>query len=415
VTVGDTRLANAANAVGGPFADGSVVAGGDGDIGTALVSFTATEKHENFSGSTATFNFGNADLNTPPPYVTGRFGRALDFDGIDDLVIGPPDGVGSVLDIIGPFTLEAWVDFDLVGGTAGNTPIVAKWGDTTFGTAGYGLFINSDGTLLLAISTTGSNVISVTSGLVSAVGFHHVAGVFTGSKLKIYIDGALGPESADLGATVVNANNVPVLIGAYSPILTGPSGFFDGLIDEVRIWSVGLTAEEVAASAGVGFGSDGIIPDGDSTKPCVKDFDPTASRNLVFYTAAFHDLVATNDNDPDVDATVSLCVSAAANYDGSSTNNIEVSSVSSVSDRVNSTPKGSNTDYTASSPYTDVKTNDCIDVGITDVDPNGQGKLPNSLHLNLNLVDTDADNNGTDDDDLAIGAVGVNVQFNPLS
>src|SRR3972149_5798574 len=81
-------------------------------------------------------------------YAPGKVGQAFSFDGtLNNRVEGPPDTVGSNLDITGQFTLDAWVKFEAVTGApnpaddAGNSPIVAKWGNTTFGTAGYGIFV----------------------------------------------------------------------------------------------------------------------------------------------------------------------------------------------------------------------------------------------------------------------------------
>ncbi len=73
-------------------------------------------------------------------------------------------------------------------------------------------------------------------------GWHHVAGTWDGQKLRLYLDGALQAECERRG--LPNPNPYPVMIGNFEyPSCHG--GNFGGAIDEVRIYSRALTAEEV--------------------------------------------------------------------------------------------------------------------------------------------------------------------------
>ena len=72
--------------------------------------------------------------------------------------------------------------------------------------------------------------------------WHHLAGVYDGKKLYLYVDGKLDASMAAWGNG--DKNNYPVYIGENSEILGRE---WNGLIDDVRIYSYALSQEEVAA------------------------------------------------------------------------------------------------------------------------------------------------------------------------
>jgi hypothetical protein len=67
----------------------------------------------------------------------------------------------------------------------------------------------------------------------------HVATVYDGKEHKLYVNGNLDASVAKTGAITVNTDNLT--IGWVDN-----NRYFDGLIDEVRIWSRGLTEDEFA-------------------------------------------------------------------------------------------------------------------------------------------------------------------------
>ena len=73
--------------------------------------------------------------------------------------------------------------------------------------------------------------------------WHHVAMTYDGEKLTFYLDGE--PDGGGLlpGPLVPNSNNL--FIGADFP---GGDEFWDGALDEVKIWNVALKQTHVQAS-----------------------------------------------------------------------------------------------------------------------------------------------------------------------
>jgi hypothetical protein len=70
--------------------------------------------------------------------------------------------------------------------------------------------------------------------------WHHVAGVFDGEKIYVYVDGVL--DNSKDASGLINTNNFPVLIGENRE---KPGRYWNGLIDDVRIYSDALSEAEV--------------------------------------------------------------------------------------------------------------------------------------------------------------------------
>jgi len=142
------------------------------------------------------------------------------------------------LDIVGPITLEAWVKLDAT--VAGYRTVIAKhagWAESEAG-GGYRLTVTDQGKARFDIFQSYNNyssVIGVTA--LSASVWHHLAGVFDGSQLRVYVDGVLD-GTASLGVTMT-ATSRSLLIGRIHNEY-GQNQLFAGLIDEARVSNAAL-------------------------------------------------------------------------------------------------------------------------------------------------------------------------------
>ena len=77
--------------------------------------------------------------------------------------------------------------------------------------------------------------------------WHHVAMVYDGARVHFYVDGVAEPHSTDdVGPLLVR--NTPVVIGQAGP---GKSNeYFEGLIDEVKLYSRALQPMEIRQECG---------------------------------------------------------------------------------------------------------------------------------------------------------------------
>ena len=90
--------------------------------------------------------------------------------------------------------------------------------------------------------------------------WHHTVGVYDGNKLYLYVDGELDVSAPATGS--MDRNGWEVLIGDNAE---RPGRFWNGLIDDVRIYNYALTAEqirEVMAGGGPGLEQKSLSEEG---------------------------------------------------------------------------------------------------------------------------------------------------------
>lgn len=188
-------------------------------------------------GSTATDSSGNANDGT---LSGGKFGNALIFDGIGDYVEIPYD-----LSFSSAFTIEAWI-YPTASGQF--QMIVTK--DTSSYYTNYNLQITSADKLRFYVSGLTLGTVSAGTGYINGVGiaidgattiipnsWYHVAGVYTGTDIQVYLDGSLDGSAEVTGTPTTNAENV--WIGKRKASVAFP---FEGKIDEVRISNIGRSS-----------------------------------------------------------------------------------------------------------------------------------------------------------------------------
>jgi len=70
--------------------------------------------------------------------------------------------------------------------------------------------------------------------------WHHIAGIYDGSKMYLIIDGNMDTSQPASGR--INTNDEPVFIGENSE---NTGRHWDGLIDDVRIYNYALSEDEI--------------------------------------------------------------------------------------------------------------------------------------------------------------------------
>lgn len=161
---------------------------------------------------------------------------ALDFDGTNDYVAianDPALNPGNAL------TIEAWINANEWKPTAWGGTIVGKDGDANSDTqTGYVLRAGKEGTLEF-VCTPGWNAVA-SAPLMESQKWYHVAGVFDGSEMRLYINGVLQASKSHTSPIV--SSDFDLLIGEC-PGFGGRA--WKGLIDEVRIWNLARSQQEL--------------------------------------------------------------------------------------------------------------------------------------------------------------------------
>jgi len=219
--------------------------GADGSVATGEVwsfnsgQFVAHWKLDYDSESTAENSISSdyqGRLVGGPTWTQGIIGGALQFDGINDYV--------EIVDsndfaVINQITVCAWIKTDRI--SRDYRSIITK-GDRSWRLQGNlsGNVLHFGCTGLKIAGNSRSSIdgkVSVDDGQ-----WHHVAGVYDGKKISIYIDGQVD-HSADASGKI-NFDDKQIRIGDNSQ---RPGRYWYGLIDDVRIYSYGMTAQEISA------------------------------------------------------------------------------------------------------------------------------------------------------------------------
>jgi hypothetical protein len=101
--------------------------------------------------------------------------------------------------------------------------------------------------------------------------WHHVAGVYDGSEISLYVDGILDASLAASGT--IATNTYQVCIGGN---VDRPGREWNGLLDDVRIYDHALSAAEIAGLAGkmgTGYTYQGRLLDGNNPAERLYDFE----------------------------------------------------------------------------------------------------------------------------------------------
>jgi len=191
-----------------------------------LVAFYSFENNTQDSSG----NGLNGTVMGNPVFVEGVAGMALSFDGVNDYV---DFGTDAIFDITEQITLSAWVNTNDSGDNQHN-PYVGK------GDHAYAIKHSSGNQIEFFIYDGGwfTANFSVSSSFNGE--WHHVAGTYDGSELKTYVDGALRATTAHAGSIEVQTHNLT--IGTNSE---EEGRFYDGAIDEVKIYNRALSQPEI--------------------------------------------------------------------------------------------------------------------------------------------------------------------------
>lgn len=191
-------------------------------------------KFDGDAGDSAGSNHGTL-VGHPTWVIDPNHGWCLDFDGDGDYV---DVGEDPSLTFTEEITLACWIkvrQFDRSWNaivTKGDDWVLARTRD-------------DNRVAFLCVGLTGGGWPEVYSGDVNDGNWHHIAGVYDGSKLYIYQDG-LDADSKSVGGSIKSS---------WRRVLIGENGqatdrYWNGMIDDVRLYSRALSADEISLLSG---------------------------------------------------------------------------------------------------------------------------------------------------------------------
>lgn len=213
---------------------------------TAPVLFKA--RCEDQSGASSFVNV-NVTLSSPPVYVTAS--APLDFCNGDSVVLNSNIGVNNAINFVkassqyitvphspslnlaSNFTIEAWVNYSGI-----NSTIVDK------GNYDFLFQLNANGNLnKLGFYDRGGAAWIYSTDPVPQNTWTHVALTRNGNIITFYINGLASGSGT---ATGISQDALPMNIGRQQPSAC-QCNFFNGQMDELRIWNTTLTQPQIQA------------------------------------------------------------------------------------------------------------------------------------------------------------------------
>ncbi len=180
-------------------------------------------------------------------YVAGKVGQAFNLNGTNAGVTIPHNTNLNVNP--GGFSTEFWMRSN--SAPSGQVLVVDKshgWTDST----GWAFQSNPAGNRISWFIGAGgggsTNFIGVESTVDPFDGvFHHIAGTWDGSNIRLYVDGVLQGTTPFTSP----ANNTRPVNFGYSWGGGSPLRWFNGIVDEVAIYSRALAESEIRGAAGL--------------------------------------------------------------------------------------------------------------------------------------------------------------------
>ena len=199
----------------------------------ASAGLVAAYAFDEGSGSTVADASGNGHTGTvtnPAWATTGKYGRALQFNGTSSLVSIPD---ASDLHLSTAMTLEAWVN---------PTTVDAHWRDVVYkGNDNYYLEATSQPTTRPdgGVIAGGSYGDAYGTANLPTNTWSFITATYDGSNVRFYLNGTLVATTPHTG-TIASSTN-PLTIGGDN--IYGQ--YFAGMIDNVRVYNVALTAAQI--------------------------------------------------------------------------------------------------------------------------------------------------------------------------
>ena len=201
---------------------------------TGNAGLVAAWGFEEDTGNTAADQTGRGHTGTiagPLHSTLGKFGRALTFDGVNDWVTVAD---ANDLDMTTNMTVEAWVN-PTTTNSVWRTVLAKEQGS---GLA-YSMASNSTSGRPYGLVNTGNEQLAQGPAALPANTWSHMAATYDGSALRLYVNGSLVTTLPAIGSIVTSTS--PLHFGGN----TGLGEWFQGSLDEVRIYNRPLSAAEI--------------------------------------------------------------------------------------------------------------------------------------------------------------------------
>ncbi len=232
------------------------------DITTGLVAAFAFDEGSGTASPDLSGNGNGASIYSAG-WTTGRYGKALSFNGTSSYVSA---GVTGLPGINEPKTISCWIYLTTKPRAIQDMLAVAN--PELKASLEYGYKLSQMGVLNYG------DAWMVVSGLPSLRRWHHFGYIFDGSQNRLYIDGKLA------GTSTIAPAAAPVTSFQIGRWIEG-SQYFKGSIDDVRVYRRALSVDELKAAMNTPVGIAGAAPKYGTPSVMLVTDETTADASIV--------------------------------------------------------------------------------------------------------------------------------------
>lgn len=248
--------ANAMTTISGRPAPGGVAVAGNtnycNDANAQLCLYmngagSEDETDHSANGYTITQENGITSSDTVP---SGYSGKSRSFASASEQRFYCDNSTCANLQIANQaFTMMAWVNVSTVPASASSYGIMRKYA-TMNNQRQYALLLTGTGSSQFKfstyLSTSGTSAVALSSTTTTYVAstWYHVAVVYNGTDVRIYVNGSLDCTPASMTGNLYNGT-APYRIGTETNSSEQITNLFNGLIDEVGVFNRALSLSEV--------------------------------------------------------------------------------------------------------------------------------------------------------------------------
>jgi hypothetical protein len=223
------------------------------DLQTMVGAWTLDEGSGKIAKDSSIYE-NDGTLISSPDWVNGHFGKALSFDGKTDYI---DCGNAASLNLTKSLTVMGWVNPDKALGLDNWQRFAARGEYNT----GWMIGITNVGKPDLTVTNAGGGFVTMYGKTTTELGkWYHIAGVVDSNakKVYIYLNGTLDNDPKAHSGEMMNPN-VSTVIGK-----SGVAHVYDfhGIIDEVAIFNVALTEDDIKNLMNEGIGPTAVSSSG---------------------------------------------------------------------------------------------------------------------------------------------------------
>jgi len=197
----------------------------------AVFHFNESSYSGSVTDATSGGHTGTTGGMTSANLVTAKIGTGYSFSGAQSIA-------SNAVTITGAFTISAWVN---LSSASHDQKVLTNQGAAGGTTGGYKLGVYTDNTAESESGTAVDRSSNPTPAAFATGAWHYIQGVYTGSTLSTYVDGA---QYKILNTTNNPSATTPLYIGVGEG---GNQLYFYGTIDEVHVSNVAKTADWLKA------------------------------------------------------------------------------------------------------------------------------------------------------------------------